>query len=95
MARPRKHVDLVEIIGRRWAGQSFPTIARSMRLGRGTVHRAYRSALAALQASQNPALPKLLTVAGDGFSTDTAEVDRGNPRQSGAAPPKTSAPINA
>ena len=54
MARPRKPVDLTEVIGRRWAGQSFPVIARSMHLGYGTVVRAYRTATVALQAVQNP-----------------------------------------
>ncbi len=65
MARPKKHVDLIEVIGRRWAGESFPVIARRMRLGRGTVHRAYRSAIAALQAAQNPKPPRLRTVTED------------------------------
>jgi len=59
MARPRKHVDLVEIIGRRWSGQSFPEIARGMRLGYGTVVRAYRHATEVLQAVQNPTAARL------------------------------------
>ena len=64
MARPRKQVDLLEVIGRRWAGQSFPEIARRMRLGYGTVVRAYRKATVALQAVQNPKAVKLQPVTG-------------------------------
>lgn len=51
--RPRKPVDLIELIGRRWAGESFPVIARRMHLGYGTVVRAHRTATMALQAVQN------------------------------------------
>jgi DNA-directed RNA polymerase specialized sigma24 family protein len=54
MARPRKPVDLIEVIGRRWAGQSFREIARSMGLGLGTVVRAHRQAIESLAAFQNP-----------------------------------------
>jgi len=64
MARPRRQVDLLEVIGRRWAGQSFPVIARRMRLGYGTVVRAYGKATVALQAVQNPNAAKLGAVTG-------------------------------
>jgi len=64
MARPRKHVDLLEVIGRRWAGQRFPVIARRMRLGYGTVVRAYRTATVALLAVQNPKAVKLQAAPG-------------------------------
>jgi DNA-directed RNA polymerase specialized sigma24 family protein len=53
MARPRKPVDLVEVIGRRWAGQSFREIARRTGLGLGTVVRAHRQAMESLAAFQN------------------------------------------
>jgi hypothetical protein len=61
--RPKQQVDLVEVIGRRWAGQSFRTIARRMGLGLGTVVRAHRQAVASLGAFQNPTAPG---AAGDG-----------------------------
>jgi hypothetical protein len=74
--RPRTPVDLVEVIGRRWAGQSFPAIARGMRIGYGTVVRAYHTATLALQAVQNPRAAKLRTVTDDESRADAAEVDR-------------------
>ena len=52
------------MIGRRWAAQSFPVIARRMRLGYGTVVRAYRQATMALQAVQNPEAVKLQAAPG-------------------------------
>jgi hypothetical protein len=60
--RPRMHVDLVEVIGRRWAGESFPAIARRMHLGYGTVVRAYHTATVALQAVQKPKAATLRAV---------------------------------
>jgi hypothetical protein len=53
MARPRKNVDLVEIIGLRYAGFSWRDIARRTRLGKGTVVRYHRRALELLALSQN------------------------------------------
>lgn len=54
MARPRKPVELAEIVRLRREGLSWNVIARRMTLGRGTVVRAYQAALAMLQPSQNP-----------------------------------------
>jgi len=59
MARPRKSVDVVEVLRLRLAGESWPTIARRTSLGLGTVYRAYRQALDALQPFQNPKATKL------------------------------------
>ena len=63
MARPRKHVEAIEVLRLRLAGFSWPSIARSMRLGLGTVYRAYRTAIATLQPFQNPKASKLRAVA--------------------------------
>jgi len=53
MARPRKYVDVAELIGLRQSGHSWPAIARRMRLGQGTVFRAYRNAISSSQPFQN------------------------------------------
>jgi DNA-directed RNA polymerase specialized sigma24 family protein len=54
MARPRKQVDVVEVLRLRLEGLSWPDIAARMRLGLGTVYRAYRKAHAAIAPFQNP-----------------------------------------
>lgn len=51
--RPRKNIDILQIIGLRWAGHSWREIASQTGLGRGTVHDAYRAAVALLSASEN------------------------------------------
>jgi hypothetical protein len=53
MARPRKHVDVVEVLKLRLEGLSWPVIARRTGLGLGTVYRAYRTAIDALKPFQN------------------------------------------
>ena len=63
MARPRKRVDTIEVLRLRLAGFSWPQIARLMALGQGTVYRAYREAIEALQPFQNPKAAKLRVVA--------------------------------
>jgi hypothetical protein len=62
MARPRKHVDVVEVLRLRLAGESWPAITRRTRLGLGTVYRAYRKAIEALRPFQNPKPSKLAKV---------------------------------
>ena len=57
MARPRLKVDILEIIGLRWAGHSWREISSQTGLGYGTVCRAYRTAVSLLQVSQNPKAP--------------------------------------
>ena len=54
MARPRVDVNILQIIGLRWSGQSWREIASQTGLGYGTARRAYRTAVALLQVSQNP-----------------------------------------
>jgi len=63
MARPRKRTDTMEVLRLRLAGFSWPSIASQMRLGLGTVYRAYRTAIDALQPFQNPKTAKLERVA--------------------------------
>jgi len=63
MARPRKRVDTIEVLRLRLAGFSWPQIARLMALGQGTVYRAYREAIEALQPFQNHKAAKLRGVA--------------------------------
>lgn len=53
MPRPRLNVDLVQIVGLRYAGFSWRDIARQTRLGKGTVVRYHRRALELLALSQN------------------------------------------
>lgn len=53
MARPRKHVDVIEVLRLRLAGMSWPQIARQCNLGLGTVYRAYRVAIDKLKPFQN------------------------------------------
>lgn len=59
MARPRKHVDVREVVRLRELGQSWPKIARAMRLGLGTVFRAHREACRSSQPFQNGVKAKL------------------------------------
>ena len=73
MGRPRTPVDLVEVIGRRWAGQSFREIARGTHLGLGTVVRAHRQAIEALGAFQNPIATNLRSVADDESRVGTTQ----------------------
>lgn len=54
MARPRKHVDVMEVLRLRLAGRSLREIASEMRLGRGTVHRSILAALIALRCPKTP-----------------------------------------
>lgn len=53
MARPRKHVDTVEVLRLRLDGLSWRDIAVRMGLGVGTVFRYHQAALNALAAFQN------------------------------------------
>ena len=62
MARRRKHVDVVEVLRFRLAGESWPAIARKTSLGLGTVYRAYRQAIDALRPFQNPKASNVATV---------------------------------
>ena len=55
MARPRKYVDIAEVVRLRQLGLSWPSIAAKMRLGQGTVVRAHRAAGGVAQAFQNSA----------------------------------------
>lgn len=54
MARPRKHVDVMQVLRLRLDGRSLREIASEMRLGRGTVHRYIQSALIALRCPKTP-----------------------------------------
>jgi DNA invertase Pin-like site-specific DNA recombinase len=54
MARPRKQVDVAEVLRLRTAGHSLREIASELRLGRGTVHRVLKRTLERAMASQNP-----------------------------------------
>jgi hypothetical protein len=51
--RPRKQVDVLEVLRLRLEGLSWPAIARRTGLGLGTVYRAYRTAIDALKPFQN------------------------------------------
>lgn len=44
MGRPRKDVDVAEVVRLRECGLSWPKIARRMRFGQGTVFRAFQRA---------------------------------------------------
>lgn len=76
MARPRKSINVLEILRLRLEGFSWPQIARRTGLGQGTVYRAYRTAIAAPQPFQNPKAVQLPIVADDGSQADATEVDR-------------------
>ncbi len=65
MARPRKHVDVVEVFRLRLSGESWPAIAGKTCLGMGTVYRAYRRAIDALRPFQNPKPSNVATVRRD------------------------------
>jgi predicted DNA-binding transcriptional regulator AlpA len=54
MARPRKPTNVLEILRLRLEGLSWPQIAHSTGLGQGTVYRAYRKAIDALNLSKTP-----------------------------------------
>jgi hypothetical protein len=54
MARPPRQVDTAELLRLRAEGCYFPEISRRLRLGLGTVHRAYQAASGAPQPFQNP-----------------------------------------
>jgi hypothetical protein len=54
MPRPKVNVDILEIIGLRWAGHSWREISSQTGLGYGTARRAYLAAISLLQVSQNP-----------------------------------------
>jgi hypothetical protein len=54
MARPRKEVDVVEVVKLRKSGLGWPLIARKLHLGQGTVFRAFQAATATLGPFQNP-----------------------------------------
>jgi hypothetical protein len=54
MGRPKKSVDVVEVLRLRLTGLSWPAVARRTHLGQGTVYRAYRMAIDALRPFQNP-----------------------------------------
>lgn len=51
MARPKKQVNVAEVLRLRREGKSWPAIARKVRLGLGTV---YRAAQNAPEPFQNP-----------------------------------------
>jgi hypothetical protein len=74
---------LVEVIGRRWAGQSFREIARRTHLGLGTVVRAHRQAIEALGAFQNPIAANVRTVTDDEYRVGITQT-RGSFRASDA-----------
>ena len=52
--RPRKAVNVIDILWRRLAGESWRQIARRTGLGQGTVYRAYRKTIDARQSFQKP-----------------------------------------
>ncbi len=54
MARPKKAVDVAEVLRLRQEGLSWPVIARFMRLGLGTVYRACQTAKTCPEPFQNP-----------------------------------------
>ena len=49
MGRPRKPIDVVEVLLLRFEGLSWPEIARRLRLGYGTTYQAYPSGAWLLQ----------------------------------------------
>jgi hypothetical protein len=53
MARPRKQVDVLAVLGLRLSGASWREISAQTGLGLGTVFRAHRTALDTLAAFQN------------------------------------------
>lgn len=57
--RPRRPVDSAEVVRLRAEGQSWPAIARRMRLGVGTVFRAYHAFENRAEAFQNPVAANL------------------------------------
>jgi hypothetical protein len=76
LARPRKSIDIVEVLRLRLGGHSWPQIARSMGLGQETVYRAYRKAIDALQPFQNPKAAKIATLEDSPSRHCRAETDK-------------------
>jgi len=74
MGRPRKNVDIVEVIGRRWAGESFRAIAHHTGHGLGTIVRAHQQAMASLAAFQNAIAANLRTVTDEESRVGTARM---------------------
>ena len=73
MARPRKHVDVAEVVRLRRLGLSWSKIARGMRLGQGTVFRAFHEAVRKTMPFQNPSA--LIPTEGGHFAVSgTAQV---------------------
>jgi hypothetical protein len=91
MARPRKQVDVAEIVRLHRDGLSFPVIARRMRLGLGTVHRASHGAVDALQPFQNLSKTILQTEPHENSAKPAANVRCNPPREPHSAPSKWSA----
>jgi hypothetical protein len=54
MGRPRKHIDVVNVLRLRLAGRSWPQIARQLGLGQTTAYRAYRIINGRAQAFPKP-----------------------------------------
>lgn len=72
MARPRRDVDLVEIIALKWAGRSYREIARRTGLGKGTVVRYHRRAVELLALSQNPKANRIKSTVGGNEASSRA-----------------------
>jgi hypothetical protein len=91
MARPRLNVDLVEIIGLRYAGMSWREISSQTGRGYGTARRAYRTAVALLQVSQNPKAGAAVKRARrtNGLSDASDALGTRNEHQSGAVENRT------
>ena len=53
MGRPRREVDVLEILRLRLERVPWPEIASRLHLGQGTAYRAYRSAIDAIRPFQN------------------------------------------
>jgi hypothetical protein len=81
MARPRKYVDINEVIALRSAGQSYRSIARQTGHGVGTIFRCHQETIASLAAFQNPKAAKLRAVTTDESQTrhDLLETGRVSP----------------
>lgn len=58
MSRPRRQVDIRELLRLRQEGCSFPEIARRLPLGLGTVHPAYQAANVPAQGRTPPEVPQ-------------------------------------
>ena len=73
MGRPRKVLNPVEVIARRWLGESYRSIARSMHAGAGSIFRCHKGALASLGAFQNAKAAILQTVTDDESRVGTTQ----------------------